>query len=210
MPAQKLRPTVYIVDDDPGVRDSLAAFLSTNDLRADTYASAEAFLDTFSPDHSGCLIVDLKMTGMSGLDLQDTLVARGVRIPVLILTGYADVPTAVQAMEAGAMTFLEKSCSQEELLAKVHQALEQDAIARQRQAEEAAIRSRLEQLTQSEWQVLDRLLAGMPNKIIARELDMGLRTVELRRSEIMKKMGVRSLAEVVRLAVLVRGRSQPG
>ena len=157
-----------------------------------------------SPSQRGCLVVDVRMTGMTGLELQQELTARGYRIPVIVITGFADVPTAVRAMRAGAVTFLEKPCSDKELWASIETALGNGKAAhRQQRAQRGEIAARRATLTPAEVQVLERLLAGKANKTIAVELDLGLRTVELRRATIMKKMEANSLAELVRLILSI-------
>jgi two-component system, LuxR family, response regulator FixJ len=196
--------TVFVVDDDPGARESVAALVKSRGLQVSTFSSAEEFLSSYDPSKRGCLVLDVRMTGMTGLELQEKLAAQGFTLPVIIITGHADVPMAVRAMQAGAVTFLEKPAAEQELWASIQKALESEHREQQQQSLRAEVESRLETLTQAEKDVMDKLLAGKPNKIIASELDLGLRTVELRRSNIMKKMQADSLAELVRLVLLVR------
>lgn len=195
--------TVFVVDDDAAARESVLALVGLKGVRAQGFTSAEEFLSRFSPAMTGCLIVDVRMTGMSGLQLLSQLQAKMSTLPAIVITGYADVPMAVKAMQSGAMTFLEKPCQDQELWNAIQQALdrEQSQLALRRQ--KGDIQARLATLTEDEVAVLRKLLEGLPNKRIAVDLDIGLRTVELRRSNIMKKMGAASLPELVRMAILI-------
>ena len=197
--------SVFIVDDDPAARESVAALVASHGLQTRTFASAAEFLAAFEPGMNGCLVVDVRMTGMSGLELQRELTARGYQIPVIVITGFADVPTAVRAMRAGALTFLEKPCSDKELWSSIETALQWEARSLQQRTHREEIVTRRATLTQAEVQVLERLLTGKANKAIAAELDLGLRTVELRRATIMKKMEANSLAELVRMVFSIDG-----
>ena len=194
--------TVYVVDDDDAARESVLALVGQKGLRAQGFTSAEAFLAAFDPAAKGCLVVDVRMHGMTGLQLIEQLAQRQSPLPVVVITGYADVPMAVRAMQMGAVTFLEKPCHDQELWGAIQQAL---AIEQQRQQERALqveIAARIASLTEEEATIFRMLLAGKVNKRIAIELDLGLRTVELRRSTIMRKMQAASLADLVRLAIL--------
>jgi two-component system response regulator FixJ len=195
--------TVYVVDDDPAARESVAALVKSKGLRARTFASAEDFLAAIDRSMRGCLVVDVRMTGMSGLDLQERLNRDKVPLPVIIITGHATVPTAVQAMRAGATTFLEKPCSDHELWNHIRLALDAEGRAHEEQTHRDEIAARMAKLTPDERTVMDRLVAGRPNKQIASELDLGLRTVELRRANIMKKLHANSLADLVRFALIL-------
>jgi two-component system, LuxR family, response regulator FixJ len=199
--------SIFIVDDDPAARESVAALVGSHGLSTKTFASAADFLAAFEPSSRGCLVVDVRMTGMNGLELQQELSKRGYQIPVIVITGFADVPTAVRAMRAGAVTFLEKPCSDEELWASIETALQWDTRSQQQRTHRGEVMARRATLTPAELQVLDRLLGGKANKAIAAELDLGLRTVELRRATIMKKMEANSLAELVRLILSIEGPS---
>lgn len=193
--------TVFVVDDDAGVRESVVEMVGVKGLATRSFESAEAFLAAYSPDWSGCLVTDVKMEGMTGLQLQQRLNELGCTLPIIIITGYADVPMAVRAMQAGAVTFLEKPAKDQELWKAIEQALnlgQSQQAARQQKSE---IEARLATLTEDETLVLRKLLEGLPNKRIAADLDIGLRTVELRRSNIMRKMNAGSLPELVRLAI---------
>lgn len=195
--------TVFVVDDDPGARESVVALVSLKGLKAEGYASAEDFLAQFDPHRTGCLVVDVKMSGMSGLDLLRRLNERKSHLPVVVITGYADVPMAVKAMQEGAFTFLEKPCQEQELWNAIHGALEREKVQQPQRRERADAEARLGMLTEDELEVFRRLLAGHANKRIAADLDIGLRTVELRRSNIMKKMQATSLPDLVRMAILI-------
>lgn len=195
--------TVFIVDDDPAARDSVAALVRSKGLPVSTFGSAEEFLEAYDPSRPGCLVVDVRMTGMTGLDLQEVLRQRGVRIPVIVITGFGDVPTAVRAMKAGAFTFLEKPCRDQELWSCIQKALDAASRLQVEETRKAEVEARLALLSQDELRVMKEMVAGKPNKVIAAELDIGLRTVELRRANVLKKMQADSLAELVRLALLV-------
>jgi FixJ family two-component response regulator len=196
-------PTVFIVDDDPAARDSVAALVRSKGFPVETSASAEEFLAAFNPDRAGCLVVDVRMTGMTGLDLQELLRQRGSRLPIIVITGFGDVPTAVRAMKAGAYTFLEKPCRGHELWSCIQKALDAATRVQLEQNRKADIDARLTTLSADELRVMREMVAGKPNKVIAAELDIGLRTVELRRANVLKKMHADSLAELVRFALIV-------
>jgi len=198
-------PTVFVVDDDPAARQSVSALVESMGLAAETYESAEAFLESFDKHRTGCLVTDYRMLGMSGLELQEALVRENITLPIIVITAYADVPTAVRAMKRGAITLLEKPCHEEELVANIRRAVEQDVNTRHKSLRIDDIRARLQTLTEGEKAVILRLLDGKMNKNIAKELDLGLRTVELRRHQIMKKMNVDSVAELVRLVMEAGG-----
>jgi FixJ family two-component response regulator len=193
--------TVYIVDDDPDARESVAAVVHTRGLRVREFDSAEQFLEGFRDEGSACLLVDVRMPGMSGLELQQKLNDSGSSIPTIMITGFGDVSTAVKAMQNGAVTFLEKPCQQDALWEAIDLALtrarsEQESLLRKQE-----LRQRFSKLTANEREVLARVLEGQPNKQIAQEMDLGLRTVELRRSQIMRKLDAGSLSELIRLSI---------
>jgi two-component system, LuxR family, response regulator FixJ len=200
--------SVFIVDDDPAARESVAALVGSHGVTTKTFGSAAEFLTAYAPAQRGCLVVDVRMTGMTGLELQEDLKRRGYSIPVIVITGFADVPTAVRAMRAGAVTFLEKPCSDKELWASIQTALDWESRSQQQRTQREEIVARKATLTPAEAQVLERLLAGKANKAIASELDLGLRTVELRRATIMKKMDANSLAELVRLILSLENATE--
>lgn len=193
--------TVFIVDDNPAVRDAIRWLVQQVGLDAQTHASAQEFLAAFKPGMRGCLVLDIRMPGLSGLDLQDRLVQGGIQLPVIIVTGHGDVPITVRAMKAGAFEFLQKPFNDQALLDAIQAALEKyDALWRQEDKRCQASRS-LSALTPREREVLDLLRHGKPNKVIAALLDLSVRTVEGHRANIMEKMGVRSLGQLIELAV---------
>jgi FixJ family two-component response regulator len=194
------KPAVYVVDDDPSVRVAMERLLKSVGLTVKTFASAREFLDQATPEWSGCLIVDLRMPGMGGLDLQDQLSARQVSLPVIFLTGYGTVPASVRAMKAGAVDFLEKPVDDQRLLDAVHEALERDRGVRRNQAEIQALRQRLAILTPREYEVLTFIISGRLNKQAAAELGTTEKTIKVHRARIMEKLQCASLAELVRLA----------
>jgi len=198
---------VYIVDDDPAARESVAALVQSRGMPTKTFGSAEEFLTTAHGGIHGCLVLDVRMKGMGGLDLQEELRRRRIMVPVIIITGYADVPMAVRALQGGAVSFLTKPCKPENLWDTIQQALEQDRTERRKSDLQRAIERKLATLTMDERQVLEKVLDGVPNKRIARDLDIGLRTVELRRSNLMKKMEAESLAELIQMVLQVNFRS---
>jgi two-component system response regulator FixJ len=194
--------TVYVIDDDSAMRESLQFLLRTANIRARTYESATAFLDALPRDSSGCVVTDVRMPGLSGLELLRKLKELGVVLPVIVITGHADVPLAVEAMKGGAADFIEKPFDDEVLLASVRAALKvQDGQAGQ-QAARAAIAERLGGLSARERQVLDGLVAGLPNKTIAYDLGISPRTVEIYRANVMTKMEAASLSDLVRMALV--------
>jgi FixJ family two-component response regulator len=193
---------VYIVDDDPDMRDSLRWLMKTVGIRAQTFASAAEFLRDFTPNGSGCVILDVRMPGTSGLDLFEELIARGEGMPVIFITAHADVPMAVRAMKSGAVEFVEKPFNRQTLLDKVQRAIKDDSQRRSRMAARANLSRRFQQLTDKEREVLELIKEGRPNKDIASQLQITPRAVELRRSSLMRKLGVRSLIELLRLTVV--------
>jgi len=201
--------TVFVVDDDAAARQSVVALVTFKGLRARGFASAEEFLAQCDPRQKGVVVADMRMAGLSGLDLLQRLKDCGCTLPVVMITGYADVPLAVRAMQAGAVSFLEKPCQEKELWKGIIQALEIEKNRHSLRAHKAEIEARLASLKMEEQDVLKRLLEGQANKRIAADMKLGLRTIELRRSKIMKKMQAESLPDLVRMAMLV-GFLKPG
>jgi FixJ family two-component response regulator len=197
-------PIVSIVDDDPAARDSVAALVRSKGVNVETFTSAEEFLSSFDVSRTGCLVVDVRMAGMNGLELQDALNARKSTLPVIVITGFGDVPTAVRAMKAGAVTFLEKPCQAQELWAVIQRALGDSLNRTQQVTRDSEIQARFDRLTIEERRIMQMMLDGKTNKAIASELDLGLRTVELRRSNIMKKMQAQNFADLVRLSLVAQ------
>jgi two-component system, LuxR family, response regulator DctR len=195
----------HVVDDDDAIRDSLVWLLRSRGIDARAWPSAEDFLADYQPDMQGCLLLDIRMQAMSGLELFERLQALGCRMPAIFLTGHGDVPQAVYAIKNGAFDFIEKPCNDNELADRVIAAMQIDQRRRQQLASMVSVDARLQSLTNRERDVMDRILAGKYNKVIAAELDIAMRTVEVHRARIFEKMNVRSAVE---LAQLLAG-SQP-
>ena len=192
--------SVFIVDDDALVRDSLEQLIKSVGLKVETFSSARAFLDTELPDKSCCLVLDIRMPGLSGLELQARLEKSGRSIPIIFITGHGTVPMSVKAMKAGAVDFLQKPFDDQELLDAINHAIEQNRQARLEQAEIYEIKQHIESLTLREHEVFVPVIAGMLNKEIAYNLNMSESTVKTHRAHIMRKMAVKSFAELVRAA----------
>ena len=190
-------PLVYLVDDDEAVRDSLGLLLRSVGMARAVYASALDFLEAYDPDQHACLVADIRMPGLSGLELQQRLNERRAEIPIIFITGHGDVPMAVTAMKSGAADFIQKPFRDQDLLDRIHKALEQDKERRVWRAEEKVIRERLKLLTPRETEVMHRVVSGQANKVIALDLGVSQRTVELHRARVMRKLRMRSLAELV-------------
>jgi FixJ family two-component response regulator len=193
------QPTVYIVDDDHGVRDSLRLLIKSVGLPVEVFASADDFLHAWQPVQRGCIVADIRMPGMSGLEMQEALHRLGCRLPMIFITGHGDVPMAVEAMKAGALDFVPKPFRDQDLLDRINEGLQQERNLRQVEVEIDEINGRLEALTPRERQVLERVVSGQPNKVIAMDLDVSQRTVEIHRARVMDKMQARSLAQLVQM-----------
>jgi FixJ family two-component response regulator len=200
-------PTVFIVDDDAAVRKSLARLLRSARLQALTFDSPSEFLEHHDPHAPGCLVLDLAMPGLNGLELQAALTAEGSTIPIIFLTGHGDIPTGVQAMKRGALDFLTKPVNDGDLLKAVHAAIEQDRLARQVRAELDEIQARIDSLTPRESEVLTHVVAGHLNKQTAADLGTVEKTIKIHRARVMEKMQVDSVAELVRLTERVGVRT---
>lgn len=194
------RPTIFIVDDDHSVRTALARLMRSRKLKAETFASAQEFLDRDPPDSPGCIVLDLKMPGVTGLELQEDLAAAGINLPVVFLTGHGDVPASVSAMKSGAVDFFEKPVDEEELMDAIKQAVEWHEHTRERRIEQIEVQDRLNSLTPREAQVFRLVVEGHLNKQIASRLGMSEKTVKVHRARVMQKMQADSLAGLVRLA----------
>ena len=194
---------VFVVDDDADARESLCALLESAGVASEAHESARAFLGAYQPGRPGCLIADIRMPDMDGLELQEELNRRNAGLPVIVVTGHADVPLAVRAMKAGAVDLIEKPYDDELLLASVRRALAKAHGAREHAAAIEAAKTRIASLSARERQVLELLVAGQPNKIIAFELDISPRTVEIHRAHVMEKMEAHSLAHLVRMVLEV-------
>ena len=200
---QEPDPLVYVVDDDASIRDSLAMLLRSVGLASRTFADAKSFLAAYAPRANCCLVADVRMPGMSGIELQDALGARGTALPVVIITGHGDIAMAVRAMKAGAADFIEKPFHDQTLLDAVHRALERASPnpAGAAEADLTSLHARLATLSVREREVMSLVVEGRPNKVIATRLGLSTRTVEVHRAKVMEKMGARSLAELVRTAI---------
>ena len=195
-------PVVFVVDDDEAVRNSLKLLLKSVGMPAVAYASAEEFLAAYDDEQPGCIVLDVRMPGMSGPELQDELNRRGAPIPVIFITGHGDVPMAVEAMRHGAVDFLQKPFSDKDLVGRIQLALAADRRNRETIGAKDQIRARIAALTPRERQVLDLVTQGKSNKVIAGDLGASQRTVEIHRSHVMEKMGATSLAQLVRMTLI--------
>ena len=203
-------PVVYVVEDDEALRSLLRALAQSIGLTCLTFPSANKFLEQYDPRQPGCLVLDVFMPGMSGLELQDELNRRGAVIPVIFITGHADVASAVAAVRHGAFNYLQKPFSNSELIATVREALALDRRSREMLAQQDAIRDRLASLTPREREVLELIVRGLASKVMAEEMGLSKRTVELHRSRVMGKMGANSIAQLVRMFLdFQRGASDP-
>jgi len=192
-------PAVYVVDDDDGMRRALDTLLSTVGYKTAVFSRPSEFLANFKADSPGCLVLDIRMPDMSGLEVQQHLNRMGSMLPVIFITGHGDVPMAVQAMKEGAFEFIQKPFRDQDLLDRINHALKQDAENRNTVARRAEVLHRLESLTPRERQVMDLVVDGAANKVIAIDLDLSERTVEIHRAKVMEKMGARSVAHLVKL-----------
>jgi FixJ family two-component response regulator len=188
--------TVFIVDDDPIARQSVETLVEPMGVRTETFCSGEDFLDRYEEDVAGCLITDVRLRGISGIDLQDRLNAIGSGLPVIVVTAFGDVPSAIRAMRGGAVTYLNKPCRNDELWDMIREALENDVRIRRRRDRRTEIARRLAKLTDRHRAVMNLLLQGNSHKVIARHLDISIRTVEARRSRILKVMQTNTLVEL--------------
>lgn len=204
----KLTPKIYVVDDDDAVRDSLSALLKSVGLAVETFASPHAFLETYTPELAGCLVLDIRMPGMSGLELQQRLNELQSILPIIFITGHGDVPMAVEAMQEGAVDFVQKPFRDQELLDRINKALEKNSSDYDGLMKEHEIRERIEDLTAREIQVMRAVCDGQANKVIALDLGVSQRTVEIHRARVMDKMGARSVAHLVRLVLQVENASE--
>jgi two-component system, LuxR family, response regulator FixJ len=194
-------PVVFIVDDDEAVRSSLRLLLKSVGLVPSALGSAREFLDKYDPAQPGCLVLDVRMPEMSGLELQEKLNLQGAVIPVIFITGHGDVPMAVEAMQAGAFDFLQKPFRDQDLIDRIQRALEKDRASRTLLTERGLLRERLDSLTPREREVLAMVTSGKPNKIMAADLGVSQRTIEIHRARVMEKMGAASLAQLVRMVM---------
>jgi len=194
-------PTVFIVDDDSSVLKGISRLMKSVKLNEKTYSSAQDFLDSYKPEQPGCLLIDMRMPGISGLELQEILHSMNILIPTIIITGYGEVTDAVQAMKNGAIDFIEKPFKGQHLLDQVHKAIAEDAQIRKKQAQQQVVSASLALLTAREREVMDLVIAGKANKVIALELGLSMKTVEFHRAHVMKKMKADSVAELVDMCI---------
>ena len=197
--------TVYVVDDDPGVRTSLRRLLEEVSLPCQAFSTANEFLEAYSPASPGCLVLDVRMPGMSGIELHKRLVAEDVTIPVVIISGHGDIPMAADAMRRGAVDFMEKPVSPQLLLDRIQQALARDAETRRAKTERDAVATRAALLTPREREVVDLAVTGMANKQIAAQFGVSPQAIDAHRAKAMKKMQAENVAELVRLMITVSG-----
>jgi FixJ family two-component response regulator len=201
MPQQ---PTVFIVDDDAAVRDSLSLLMHSANLAAETFAGAGEFLERVTIDRPGCLVLDVRMPEIDGLELQRRLAERGSRLPVIMLSGHGDIPMAVQALRAGALDFIPKPFDSKALLARVREGIEVDLRVREQQIGKAEIAARFDRLTPREIEVLELVVAGLPTKAVATQLGSSSNTVQNQRASILKKMQAESTADLIRMVMIIR------
>jgi len=197
-------PTVFIVDDDDAVRESLAFLMKSIGQKAESFPNAQAFLDTWNTNRAGCLVLDIRMPGMSGLELQDKLKEMGSILPIIFITGHGDVPMAVKAIKAGAADFVQKPFRDQELIDRIREVLDEDVQARAEKLQRTEILRRMETLTEREKEVMEQVVDGKANKVVAIDLNVSQRTVEIHRANVMEKMKARSLAQLVRLVMKAR------
>lgn len=195
------QPVVYIVDDDEQVRQAIQMLMESVGLAVQTYTSAQQYLDSFTPDQQGCLVLDVRMLGMSGLELQNRLQSEPNHPPIVMISGHGDVPMAVHALQKGAVDFLEKPFHDQALLDSVHRAIEQDARKRGQSSKIAEIEQRVDRLTPREYEVMQRVIAGERNKVIAIDMNISQSTVEAHRAKVMEKMEAKTLSELMRMMI---------
>lgn len=192
-------PTVFIVDDDPAIRFAMQALMDSVNIQHEIFGSANEFLETVPDQRPGCLVLDIRMPGLGGLELQQELIEHDNTLPIIFITGHGDVPMAVEAMQKGAVDFIQKPFRDQDLLDRITEALKTDKDRREEQQKHAEVATRVERLTNREHEVFDLVVTGKPNKVIAYELGVSQRTVEIHRARVMEKMQARSLADLVKM-----------
>ena len=198
-PQTEQSSTVFIVDDDAAIRFAMQALMDSVNLSHEIFASGDEFLEIMADQRPGCLVLDIRMPGLGGLELQEELIKRGNTLPIIFITGHGDVPMAVEAMQKGAVDFIQKPFRDQELLDRIRDALATDEERREAQQHHAEVAGRLDRLTNREREVFDLVVTGKPNKVIAYELGVSQRTVEIHRARVMEKMQARSLADLVKM-----------
>ncbi|WP_294986592.1 response regulator transcription factor [Sulfuritalea sp.] len=198
-------PTVFIVDDDQAVARSLRWLIESVRLRVENFGSAQAFIDGYDAARPGCLVLDVRMPGMSGLELQERLAAQRIHIPIIFITGHGDVQMAVRAVQAGAFDFVEKPFNDQDLLDRIQRAITRDAEWRDRDLQQARLRALFATLTPRETEVLELVVEGLSNKAVANALGLSAKTVEVHRAKVMEKMHARSLSDLVKMAMQRQG-----
>lgn len=196
---QEKQATVFVVDDDPAIRFAMQSLMDSVNIEHEIFASGDEFLDGVDEHRAGCLVLDIRMPGLGGLELQDELIKRGSTLPIIFITGHGDVPMAVDAMQKGAVDFIQKPFRDQDLLDRIREALKTDQERREEQQAHAEVAERLARLTNREREVFDLVVTGKPNKVIAYELGVSQRTVEIHRARVMEKMQARSLADLVKM-----------
>ena len=196
-------PTVFVVDDDEAVRKAMDLLLESVGLKGEAYPSAEDFLSAYDPGRPGCLVLDVRMPGTSGLALQEMLATQGIDIPIIFITGHGDVPTSVRAMKAHAFDFIEKPFNDQDLLDRIHEAIQWDADARQKRERTAEIAARIGSLTAREREIMRMIVDGKSSKVMAAELNISEKTVQTHRARVMEKMHAKSVPALVRMALKV-------
>ncbi len=197
--ASNQKSTVYVVDDDQAIRHAMELLMRSVGLDYEIFHSADQFLECYTEEFAGCLVLDIRMPGLGGLELQQKLIELDSALPIIFITGHGDVPMAVEAMQKGAVDFIQKPFRDQELLDRIGEALKSDREMRSVREEKAEVSARLDKLTKREHEVLDLVVTGKPNKIIAYELGVSQRTVEIHRARVMEKMEAKSLADLVRM-----------
>ncbi len=196
---QEKQPTVFIVDDDAAIRFAMQALMDSVDIEHEIFESGDEFLERVDDHRAGCLVLDIRMPGLGGLELQEELLKRGSTLPIIFITGHGDVPMAVEAMQKGAVDFIQKPFRDQDLLDRIREALKTDQERREERQKHAEVAERLARLTNREREVFDLVVTGKPNKVIAYELGVSQRTVEIHRARVMEKMQARSLADLVKM-----------
>jgi FixJ family two-component response regulator len=199
-----LQPVVFVVDDDEAMRDSIACLLESVNLPCRMFSDASAFLEFCDPQQQGCVLLDIRMPGMSGMELLENLKANGISLPVIIITGHGDVPLAVRALKLGAFDFVQKPFNVHDLLDRVHAAFQQVQENRQKNRKLDQLRSHFDALTGREREIMELVVAGNPSKVIGMKLGISSRTVDIHRSNIMRKLNVRTIAELVQSRLALR------